>query len=329
MAKLSRKAEGIAMSDKSYLSELPADLKAHILRRLTPQMLLSCLQSSKAFWHEDDESLWRTLCKHHLPAHMTKFLQEPAGRLLRSRVDARRSLFHGLKRQQELRAVLLHELANAGVEMEELNTSHRIEHVVLSLTRWVASRCQTHAVAYSILAPTVRCSDAMKRLRDHLHNDPLLQPSQRHPSHGGATLLHLAALHNRTRCVRVLVDFSADVDALDDLNMSPLAVGAWAGNEQVVRMLLDAGASLDARGIPPMSSACGGKGPYTAEEWARRKADLYHRTSDLSRASQFRCVERLLVRARKDREQPASGQGTLHRRAYVRDHTNLMEVPDE
>ena len=52
MAKLSRKAEGIAMSDKSYLSELPADLKAHILRRLTPQMLLSCLQSSKAFWHE-------------------------------------------------------------------------------------------------------------------------------------------------------------------------------------------------------------------------------------------------------------------------------------
>ena len=128
MAKLSRKAEGIAMSDKSYLSELPADLKAHILRRLTPQMLLSCLQSSKAFWHEDDESLWRTLCKHHLPAHMTKFLQEPTGRLLRSRVDVRRTLFHGLKRQQELRTLLLHELANAGAEMEEsrpigLNTS--------------------------------------------------------------------------------------------------------------------------------------------------------------------------------------------------------------
>ena len=149
----------------------------------------------------------------------------------------------------------------------------------------------------------------MKRLRDHLHNDPLLWPSQRHPSHGGATLLHLAALHNRTRCVRVLVDFSADVDALDDLNMSPLAVGAWAGNEQVVRMLLDAGASLDARGIPPMSSACGGKGPYTAEEWARRKADLYHRTSDLSRASRFRCVERLLVGARKDREEQPAAQG--------------------
>lgn len=115
------------MSDTSYLSELPADLKAHILRRLTPQMLLSCLQSSKAFWHEDDESLWRTLCKHHLPAHMTKFLQEPTGRLLRSRVDVRRTLFHGLKRQQELRTLLLHELANAGAE---LKTSHRFEHVV-------------------------------------------------------------------------------------------------------------------------------------------------------------------------------------------------------
>jgi hypothetical protein len=101
MAKLRSSAERVAMSDKSYLSELPADLKAHILRRLTPQMLLSCLQSSKAFWHEDDESLWRTLCKHHLPAHMTKFLQEPTGRLLRSRVDVRRTLFHGLKRQQE------------------------------------------------------------------------------------------------------------------------------------------------------------------------------------------------------------------------------------
>ena len=303
MAKLRRSAERVAMSDKSYLSELPADLKAHILRRLTPQMLLSCLQSSKAFWHEDDESLWRTLCKHHLPAHMTKFLQEPTGRLLRSRVDVRRTLFHGLKRQQELRTLLLHELANAGAEMEELHTSHWVEHVVDS------PRCRTHAVAYFILAPTVRCSDAMKRLRDHLHNDPLLRPSQRHPSHGGATLLHLAALHNRTRCVRVLVDFRADVDALDDLNMSPLAVGAWAGNEQVVRMLLDAGASLDARGIPPMSSACGGKGPYTAEEWARRKADLYHRTSDLSRASRFRCVERLLVGARKDREEQPAAQG--------------------
>lgn len=176
----------------------------------------------------------------------------------------------------------------------------------------------------------------MKRLRDHLHNDPLLWPSQRHPSHGGATLLHLAALHNRTRCVRVLVDFSADVDALDDLNMSPLAVGAWAGNEQVVRMLLEAGASLDARGIPPMSSACGGKGPYTAEEWARRKADLYHRTSDLSRASRFRCVERLLVGARKAREdvneelQPAAQglQGGAAPRTS-RDHNNSTKASDE
>ena len=46
-----------------------------------------------------------------------------------------------------------------------------------------------------------------------------------------------------------------------------------------------------------MTSACGGKGPFTAEEWAQRKADHY-KDQDPMDARDFAQIARLLARAR-------------------------------
>ena len=60
----------------------------------------------------------------------------------------------------------------------------------------------------------------------------------------GRTVLHLAALGNRPRCCRVLLDAGAVCDALDDHSRTPLMLTKHQG---VVRMLVRHGANVHAR----------------------------------------------------------------------------------
>lgn len=90
---------------------------------------------------------------------------------------------------------------------------------------------------------------------------------------------------------------SSMVEGLDDSNASPLLIAAWAGQTPVVKRLLKESLSwtknyksnsndndnsnqcrmsiFDVKGVPPLTSSCGGKGPKTALVWAKRKG--FHR----------------------------------------------------
>ena len=98
---------------------------------------------------------------------------------------------------------------------------------------------------------------------------------------GHATLLHAAARYGRVACASFLLDQAAEhahgrhadavLEATDAGGATPLLVAAWCGQLQMVKLLLARGARTDTVGIPPMTSSCGGRGPYDAETWARRK----------------------------------------------------------
>ena len=85
------------------------------------------------------------------------------------------------------------------------------------------------------------------------------------------TLLHVASRRNRRETVRELIQIGADLDIQDENGLTPLAGASWAGHIKCVFDLLYAGADLRPQGTPPMTSSCGGKGPYDAETWAQRK----------------------------------------------------------
>ena len=52
---------------------------------------------------------------------------------------------------------------------------------------------------------------------------------------------------------------------------TPLLMAAWCGHEHLTRWLLNAGAPTDDVGVPPLTSSCGGNGPFDAATWAGRK----------------------------------------------------------
>lgn len=96
------------------------------------------------------------------------------------------------------------------------------------------------------------------------------------------TLLHLACWRGRTKAVKLLLeDYQASPWELDDSSASPLLVAAWSGHASVVRLLLAQLSSaknskkrqayLEQKGVPPLTSSCGGRGPKTALCWAKRK----------------------------------------------------------
>lgn len=62
----------------------------------------------------------------------------------------------------------------------------------------------------------------------------------------GNTLLMLAAYHGHAATVRMLADRGAEVDRLNDRGQSPLAGAVFKSEEQVVAVLLAAGADPDA-----------------------------------------------------------------------------------
>jgi len=92
-------------------------------------------------------------------------------------------------------------------------------------------------------------------------------------THLGQTLLHVAAMNGRMRCVKLLVQqYDAPIDARDDGSFTPLLAAAWSADRvQVVEYLVERGASIEAKGVPPLTSSCGGYGPFSAKTWAKRK----------------------------------------------------------
>merc|ERR1719386_56311 len=89
------------------------------------------------------------------------------------------------------------------------------------------------------------------------------------------TLLMCACVKGRYRCVQLLLEMGADLNAKDDGGFTPFMFACWAGHPRVVRLLL-AFPSLDttASGTPPMTSACGEEGPYTAAVWACKQGHV-------------------------------------------------------
>lgn len=155
------------------------------------------------------------------------------------------------------------------------------------------------------LRSTIWGGDAVGKLRRMLDADPELDPNTPLPTFAHATLLHLAARRGRLQCVRELVERGADMDAVDADSFTALAGAAWAGCLSVVRFLVESGARFDIAGVPPMTSSCGGKGPYTAEVWAERKATAF----GLPSGRVYGQIARVLASARQKQQQP-SGSGT-------------------
>ena len=68
----------------------------------------------------------------------------------------------------------------------------------------------------------------------------------------------------------------ANANLPDIQGFNVLLSAAWNGQKVLVTWLLKHGSKyreldLDAKGIPPRTSSCGGKGPFDAETWAARK----------------------------------------------------------
>ena len=62
-----------------------------------------------------------------------------------------------------------------------------------------------------------------------------------------STALHVAAVSNRPTIVRFLLNYSAEVDAVDEASRTPLQLAAERGNQEIVELLLNAGANIDAQ----------------------------------------------------------------------------------
>src|SRR5690606_5872209 len=62
----------------------------------------------------------------------------------------------------------------------------------------------------------------------------------------GNTMLMLAAYHGHAGTVRALVERGADIDLRNGRDQSPIAGAVFKGEDEVVALLRDAGADLDA-----------------------------------------------------------------------------------
>lgn len=71
---------------------------------------------------------------------------------------------------------------------------------------------------------------------------------------GQNTLLMMAAYHSHAGTVKALIERGADVDLRNDRDQSPVAGALFKGADDVVAVLVEAGADLDA-GMPTARAA--------------------------------------------------------------------------
>ena len=147
----------------------------------------------------------------------------------------------------------------------------------------------------------MRSRDALVSMDAELRKHPqlpvahVLDPADRG---GHATLLHAACRYGRVMCATHLLNaannlLAADMARTELLNAAfeasgvcnsnplleiadaggctPLIEAAWSGHLDVVKVLLARGAATEPAGVPPLTSSCGGRGPFDAQTWADRK----------------------------------------------------------
>eukprot|EP01043_Picozoa_sp_COSAG02_P055090 COSAG02_NODE_6337_length_3641_cov_1.518351_3_plen_274_part_00 len=236
------------------LAALPDDALALIFQQLHPTDILRACSTARA-WRLDAPrpQLWRAVA-------MSFSVELPgarrAGGSTRLSANLRRAFFLSYIRVQKA---------------ERVETERAVWQIWLKLHR---SDCEA-------LVKKAHCQH------------PLLV-EHRISFYADRTLIMLAAWRGRVRVVQFLLEqCSADVNAADGLGFTALMMAAWAGRLPVVRYLLDDAPTrpdLTLTGIPPQSSSCGGRGPFTAEVWARRKgfaaiANLLQAASSESRVS--------------------------------------------
>ena len=97
-------------------------------------------------------------------------------------------------------------------------------------------------------APEAAAFGRVDGLRGVIAADPATANAR---SADGFTPLHLAIFGGSTEAVRVLVDAGADVEAMSDnaqVRVRPLGTAAFVGSVEAARILLDAGADVNGQG---------------------------------------------------------------------------------
>jgi len=90
----------------------------------------------------------------------------------------------------------------------------------------------------------------------------------------GELMLH-AAYRHRVNCVKLFISggFCSPNYCSAAGAATVLIIAAWSGNHRLVQFLLEQqGLDLQHRGSLAQTSLCGGSGPFSALEWATRKA---------------------------------------------------------
>lgn len=113
------------------------------------------------------------------------------------------------------------------------------------------------------------------RLRARLDEDPSLATAQ---SADGYTALHFAAFFGKTEVARILLEAGAGVDAVaeNEMRVQPLHSAAANRNLEVCRLLLAAGADVNARqagGFTPLHAAAQNGDPEMVELFLSARAD--------------------------------------------------------
>ena len=113
------------------------------------------------------------------------------------------------------------------------------------------------------------------RLRDRLDEDPA---RPRHAPRTGSRALHFAAFFGKAEVARILLEAGADVDAVADneMHVQPLHSAAASRHLEVCRLLLAAGADVNARqagGFTPLHAAAQNGDPEMVELFLSARAN--------------------------------------------------------
>lgn len=156
---------------------------------------------------------------------------------------------------------------------------------VLMLSRYRSNRAVTDALL--AMDPDLDVFEAaalgyLDRLRERLDDDPANVSSL---SPDGYTALHFAAFFAKPEAARILIDAGAPVGivAANEMRVQPLHSAAAGHQTEICRLLLAAGAEVDARqagGFTPLHEAAQNGDPEMVELFLSAGADPQATTDD-------------------------------------------------